>query len=190
MATQTRTRPAARANTDVVAIARQLADEFRPRATDYDRTGAFPTENYDRMREAGYLRALVPAELGGLGAGYLEMARAQQALARGCASTALAVNMHQFQIGFMGDSWRKTGAAPAEKALRRVAEEGIILGSTGAERLSPLDHADGRPARGRRLPHHRAQVLLLPGAGDERGARPGAGRRDRRHPDLRCAYEP
>ncbi len=63
------------------------------------------------------------------------MARAQQALARGCASTALAVNMHHFQIGFMADMWRRTGAAPLEKTLRRVTEEGIVLGSTGAEAI-------------------------------------------------------
>jgi alkylation response protein AidB-like acyl-CoA dehydrogenase len=119
----------------VVEMARGLADEFRTRASDYDRTGEFPTANYDRMREAGYLKALVPAELGGLGAGLLEMTQAQQALARGCASTALAVNMHQFQIGFMGDMWRRNGAAPLEKTLRRVAEEGIVLGSTGAEAI-------------------------------------------------------
>jgi len=64
----------------VVAIARQLADDFRTRAAEYDRTGEFPTANYDRMREAGYLRALVPSELGGLGAGYLEMARVSRAV--------------------------------------------------------------------------------------------------------------
>ena len=75
-----------------VGIARQLADEFRTRAAEYDRSGEFPIANYDRMREEGYLRALVPTELGGLVAVYLEMAQAQQALTRGCASTALAVN--------------------------------------------------------------------------------------------------
>jgi alkylation response protein AidB-like acyl-CoA dehydrogenase len=120
---------------NAVEIASQLADEFRSRAAEYDRTGEFPTANYDRMREEGYLRALVPSELGGLGAGYLEMARAQQALARGCGSTALAVNMHHFQIGFMSDMWRRTGAAPLDNTLRRVADEGIVLGSTGAEAI-------------------------------------------------------
>jgi alkylation response protein AidB-like acyl-CoA dehydrogenase len=131
----------------VVEIARRLAGEFRERAAEYDRTGEFPTANYDRMREEGYLRALVPTELGGLGAGYLEMAHAQQALARGCASTALAVNMHHFQIGFMGDMWRRTGAAPAEKTLRRVTEEGIILGSTGAEAIVAGDWTTPTTAR-------------------------------------------
>jgi alkylation response protein AidB-like acyl-CoA dehydrogenase len=131
---------------DVVNIAKKLADEFRPRAAEYDRTGAFPFENYERMREAGYLRAIVPEELGGLGAGLAEMARAQQELARGCASTALAVNMHQFQIGSAADSWRGGAKAP-ETMLRRVAGEGIVLGSTGAEALvagawSPSTTAD------------------------------------------------
>jgi alkylation response protein AidB-like acyl-CoA dehydrogenase len=116
---------------DAVSIAQQLADEFRPRAAEYDRTAEFPTENYKRMREAGYLRAPVPEDLGGLGANLAEMARAQQALARGCASTALAVNMHLFQIGSMADVYR--GGGPTAPILKRVAEEGIVIASNGAE---------------------------------------------------------
>ncbi len=118
---------------DVIAIAKSLADEFRPKAAEYDRTGEFPMANYDRMREQGYMRALVPEELGGLGADLQTMARAQQELARGCASTALAVNMHQFQIGVFADGFRK--GAPTEAVLRRVADEGIILASNGAEAI-------------------------------------------------------
>jgi acyl-CoA dehydrogenase len=130
MTTMTSTEDAVR---DAVSIARELAGEFRGRTADYDRTGEFPKENYDRMREAGYLRAIVPVELGGLGATLPEMALAQQELARGCASTALAVNMHQFQVGAAADGFRKSGAN--EAPLRRVANEGIILGSAGAEAI-------------------------------------------------------
>jgi acyl-CoA dehydrogenase len=97
---------------DVVEIARQLADEFRSRAS---------------------ACAPVPVELGGLGASLPDMARAQQALARGCASTALAVNMHLFQVGAAADGYAKMGAN--EAALRRVATEGIVLGSAGAEAI-------------------------------------------------------
>jgi alkylation response protein AidB-like acyl-CoA dehydrogenase len=118
---------------EAIKIAERLADEFRTRAATYDRTGEFPAENYSRMREEGYLRAIVPTELGGLGAGLAEMARAQQALARGCASTALAVNMHQFQIGTSVDAYRSGG--PTEPFLRRVAAEGIVVGSNGAEAI-------------------------------------------------------
>ncbi len=119
--------------TDVVTIAQRLADQFRTRAAEYDKTGEFPVENYTRMREEGYLRAIVPVDLGGLGAGLAEMARAQQALARGCASTALAVNMHQFQIGTSVDAYRNGG--PTEPFLRRVANAGIVVGSNGAEAI-------------------------------------------------------
>ncbi|MEX0750550.1 MAG: acyl-CoA dehydrogenase family protein [Dehalococcoidia bacterium] len=118
---------------DAVTIAKDLADEFRERAAEYDRTGEFPKQNYDRMRESGYLRAPVPEQLGGLGATLPQMAQAQQALARGCASTALAVNMHLFQVGAARDGFLKTGAN--EAPLRRVADEGIVLGSAGAEAI-------------------------------------------------------
>jgi alkylation response protein AidB-like acyl-CoA dehydrogenase len=118
---------------DAIAIATKLAEEFRTRASEYDRTGEFPTKNYESMREAGYLRAPVPKELGGLGASIMDMARAQQALARGCASTALAVNMHLFQVGTMADTFRNGG--PTGPVLKRIAEEGIVIASNGAESI-------------------------------------------------------
>lgn len=118
---------------DVVDIAEELANEFRGRAAELDEKAEFPAINYQRMREAGYLRALVPVDLGGLGASLAEMSRAQQALARGCASTALAVNMHQFQVGIAADGWRNGG--PTETLLRRISAEGPVLASTGSEAI-------------------------------------------------------
>lgn len=120
--------------TDTIQIATDLANAFRSRAADYDRTGAFPEENYRDMRAAGYLAAPVPEELGGLGADLLTMARAQQALARGCASTALAVNMHLFQVGTTADNFRG-GNTAVEPLLRRIAAEGIVIASNGAEAI-------------------------------------------------------
>lgn len=117
---------------EAVRIATELAEEFRATVAQLDRTGEFPQANYHRMRERGYLRAALPTDLGGLGAGLAEMAQAQQALARGCASTALAVNMHHFQVGAMADAWR--GGGP-DALLRRVAQEGVVLASTSAEAI-------------------------------------------------------
>ena len=117
--------------TNVVTIAENLAEDFRTRAAEVDREGRFPHENYEKMRRAGYLAALIPEELGGLGATLGQMSRAQQALARGCASTALAVNMHHFQVGAAVDGYH-AGAA-TEATLRQVVDEGIVLASTGAE---------------------------------------------------------
>ena len=116
---------------DMIEIARELRDGFDARAAEHDRTGEFPTENYAELREAGYLRGPVPAELGGGDADLGETARAQRALGWGDASSALAVNMHLFQVGAAADGWRAQGAN--EPPLRRVAEAGIVLGSTAAE---------------------------------------------------------
>lgn len=118
---------------EAVKVAEQLADEFRGKAAECDRTGEFPSANYARMKETGYLSAPVPAELGGLGAGLADMARAQQALARGCGSTALAVNMHLFQVGTTADAWRNK--MPVEALLKRIVDEGIVISSNGAESI-------------------------------------------------------
>jgi alkylation response protein AidB-like acyl-CoA dehydrogenase len=118
---------------NIVTTTAKLAEEFRVRAADYDCTGEFPRWNYARMREAGYLHAPAPAELGGYGASLLDVCRAQQALARGCASTALAVNMHLFQVGAIADAWRN--GQPVEALLRRIVNEGLVLASNGAESI-------------------------------------------------------
>ncbi|HLB23784.1 MAG TPA: acyl-CoA dehydrogenase family protein [Dehalococcoidia bacterium] len=118
---------------EAVKVAEQLAEEFRCTAAEYDRTGEFPSANYARMKETGYLRAPVPVQLGGLGAGLADMARAQQALARGCGSTALAVNMHLFQVGTTVDAWRNK--MPVEPLLKRIVDEGIVIASNGAESI-------------------------------------------------------
>ena len=80
-------------------IALQLRDTFDKRAVEADLTATLQAENYEEMADAGYLRALVPAELGGLDSDLADFGRAQRALGWGCASTALAVNMHHFQVG-------------------------------------------------------------------------------------------
>ena len=54
----------------------------------------------------------------------------QRELARHCGSTALASAMHQHVTAFT--AWRyRRGLPGAEATLRRVAEEGIVLVSTG-----------------------------------------------------------
>ena len=68
---------------EIVELAGRLADEFAERAAEHDRTGSFPFENYERMREEGYLGLTVPEELGGMGAGLYDLILAQERLARG-----------------------------------------------------------------------------------------------------------
>ncbi len=73
---------------------RALAAEFAERAMTHDRDGSRPTENYDRLRQEGFLELTVPKELGGGGFGFLGHTLAYEALGHGCPSTALSFNMH------------------------------------------------------------------------------------------------
>lgn len=113
-----------------VPLAAELGAEFAPRARTHDRDNTFVHENFERMREAGYLCLAVPVELGGLGATMRQVCFAQAELARACASTALAVNMHLYLT--LSNVFRlRRGVAAAEGLLRRVASEGIVLMTSG-----------------------------------------------------------
>ena len=76
------------------------------------------------------LRAAVPRELGGDGATIREVAGLQRTLGHYCGATALASAMHQHVTCFT--AWRyRRGLPGAEATLRRVADEQIVLVSTG-----------------------------------------------------------
>jgi alkylation response protein AidB-like acyl-CoA dehydrogenase len=76
-----------------------LLETFRERAAVHDRENTFPEADLADLRERGYLRLLVPTELGGLGAGLLEAARIQRRLAGAAPATALSMNMHLVVTG-------------------------------------------------------------------------------------------
>jgi acyl-CoA dehydrogenase len=113
-----------------VPLAAELGTEFALTAAAHDRDNTFVSENFVRMRDAGYVRLAVPVELGGAGATMRQVCFAQAELARYCGATALAVNMHQYLVLGNVFRWRR-GAPGAEALLRRVANDGIILMSSG-----------------------------------------------------------
>ena len=119
---------------EIVELAGRLADEFAGRAAEHDRDGSFPFENYERMREEGYLGLPVPEELGGMGAGLYDLIVAQERLAAGDGSTALAVNMHVSPIG----SSRASGVRAATSGWPRCsAARPTAASSTPRCRPSP-----------------------------------------------------
>jgi alkylation response protein AidB-like acyl-CoA dehydrogenase len=73
---------------------RALAADFATRSAAHDRDASHPIENYDRLREAGFLALTIAKEWGGGGASFLDHTIAYEALGQGCPSTALAFNMH------------------------------------------------------------------------------------------------
>lgn len=99
-------------------------------AARHDLEGTFVAEAYEALRDAGLLRAAVPVELGGEGATITELAAVQRELAHHCGATALASSMHQHVVAFT--AWRyRRGLPGAEATLRKVAEDGVLLVSTG-----------------------------------------------------------
>lgn len=76
-----------------------LLSAIHGRAAGHDETNSFPHEDLADLAAAGYLRAFVPAHLGGAGLSLEEVAREQVRLAAAAPATALAVNMHLVVTG-------------------------------------------------------------------------------------------
>ena len=80
-----------------------LSDEmlvrFRERAPMYDRENRFFTEDFEELRQAGYLLTPIPREFGGVGMTLSQVCHEQRRLAYYAPATALAVNMHLYWMG-------------------------------------------------------------------------------------------
>jgi acyl-CoA dehydrogenase len=88
------------ARKSALEAARSIGHEIAAQHADaVDRDARFPGEALDAWRRAKLLGALVPVELGGLGARLGEVAAMTQALAQGCASAGMVFAMHQIQVG-------------------------------------------------------------------------------------------
>ncbi len=110
----------------LLGLAHRLAEEFADRAEQYDRENRFPFENFERLKRERYTALTIPQRFGGLGADLTEFARCQEELATGCGSTALAVNMHLFALGALGEN--PPHGPQGELLLRTFASSGMILG--------------------------------------------------------------
>ncbi|MEO6944506.1 MAG: acyl-CoA dehydrogenase family protein [Lacisediminihabitans sp.] len=127
----------------------ELLARVHGRATDYDRRNVFFTEDLDELKDSGYLRALVPVELGGLGLSLQQIAREQVRLASAAPATALGVNMHLIWTGIAktlrdrGDSSLEfilTEAAAGEVFAFAISEAGndlVLFGSQTEARPLP-----------------------------------------------------
>ena len=138
------------ARTDrVPAPVRGDAPAFRERAPGYDRDNRFFQEDFDDLRQAGYLAIAAPRELGGRGFTFAECMREQRRLGYYAHATALAMNMHVYWVGVAADLWRAgdrslewmlRGAVDGEVFAAGHAERGndmpLFLSTTKAERVA------------------------------------------------------
>ena len=122
---------------DVISLAEELAAEFESRAAEVDRDGRFPVENIERMKETGYLSLALPEEVGGFGADLETTCRAQAIIAAGCASTALASNMHIFGLGSAAEGW-ETGDQSARPIFEMVST-GVVVGGSLTDAATGLN---------------------------------------------------
>ncbi|MEW1976202.1 acyl-CoA dehydrogenase family protein [Microbacterium profundi] len=121
-----------------------LLDRIRERAPIHDRENTFPERDLEELRDAGYLRILVPAERGGAGLGLEQAAVLQQRLATAAPATALAINMHLVWTGVAkvfsdrgvpGMEFVQDGAARGEVFAFGISEGGndlVLFGSDTA----------------------------------------------------------
>src|SRR6187397_3075336 len=105
------TRPQAAAGSPDPASAQtvltdEMLERFSKRAPQYDRDNVFFSDDFEELREAGYLRLAVPTELGGAGLSLAGVAQQQRRLGYHAAPTALAINMHLYWTGTAADLWR------------------------------------------------------------------------------------
>jgi alkylation response protein AidB-like acyl-CoA dehydrogenase len=122
-------------STDTLTLPATLSDEiletFRERAPQHDRDGRYPMADLADLRAADWLRAAVPADLGGHGLNLVQLGREQRRMARYAPSTALSTCMHHYWVGLAADL-RAFGEPFAERILGWV-DDGEILASGHGE---------------------------------------------------------
>lgn len=89
-----------------VLLTDEMLARFDERAPMYDRANEFFLEDFEELRDSGYLLAAVPRELGGSGLSLSEVMALQRRLAYHAPATALAVNMHLYWTGVAADMQR------------------------------------------------------------------------------------
>ena len=103
---------------------------FDERAPQYDRENRFFTEDFEELRESGYLSASLPTDLGGAGLSLSEVNRLQRRLAYHAPATAVAVNMHLFWVGAAADL-RKMGDRSGDWILQAAADGKVLAAGHG-----------------------------------------------------------
>lgn len=98
----------------------ELIETFGRRAAGYDADNVFFTEDFEDLRETGYMTMAVPTELGGLGFTLADVCREERRLARRAPATALAMNMHVYWTGIAADLYRA-----GDRSLVWLLEEAV-----------------------------------------------------------------
>jgi alkylation response protein AidB-like acyl-CoA dehydrogenase len=112
-------------------LSEALLEKLRARAAIYDRENRFFQEDFEDLRDAGYLRMALPTSFGGAGYNVLQAMQETRRLAAFAPATALGLNMHNYWVGAAADLQR-SGDDSLEWILRDAAA-GEIFAAGHAE---------------------------------------------------------
>jgi alkylation response protein AidB-like acyl-CoA dehydrogenase len=114
----------------VERVAQLTRERIAPRASHYDAIAANPVESWHDLWAEGFLAMAIPREYGGQGLDMPTYIGAIEALAEGCANTAMTVHMHSTVQRFIDAL-----GTPAQKAryFAETVERGKMFGSWGSE---------------------------------------------------------
>jgi alkylation response protein AidB-like acyl-CoA dehydrogenase len=108
----------------------EMLARFDERAPIYDRENTFFTEDFEELRESGYLTCAVPEELGGAAVALDEYSKLATRLGYVAPATALALNMHIYWTGVAADLL-KQGNTSLRWILEKAAEGEVFAALYG-----------------------------------------------------------
>jgi alkylation response protein AidB-like acyl-CoA dehydrogenase len=146
-------------------LTEELLKRIQSRAAGYDRDNTFFQEDFEELRDAGYLKIAVPQEFGGQGMNLAEVSAETRRLAYYAPATAVALNMHNYWVGVCADvsrsgdssmDWLLKAAGNGEIFAAGHAESGndipLLLSSTNAEKVDGGYKITGRKSFGSLTP--------------------------------------
>lgn len=148
---------------DWIAHAETLAVKFGERANGHDEKGEFVAANYADLKAGGFFTAGIPEELGGGGASFDELCGIVRAIGRECASTALSFVMHTHTVVANVYRYRRGDKAAANN-LKKVADNQLVIATTGANDWLGSSGKAERVKGGYRVTAHKRFVSGVPGA--------------------------
>jgi alkylation response protein AidB-like acyl-CoA dehydrogenase len=117
-------------NTHWLELVEQLGRQFSERSQQIDENDRFVFENYADLKAHGFVSLGVPQAFGGAGLNHSQLCEVLYKLGQHCGSTALAFAMHTHQVATAAWRWEHQNA-PVEGLLKRIANENIIILSSG-----------------------------------------------------------
>ena len=113
-----------------------LGPRFTERAVKHDKEASFPTEDYNDLREGGFLKLVIPEEFGGMGFNLGEYATIGAEIGKYSGATALTFNMHtssmmwlrfMYEMPNLTDEERAAFGRMRAKQFPKVVNDGAIF---------------------------------------------------------------